>query len=137
GARCVVVDHGDSKWCDACTLGRILCTFRLCFFSSDWYRAPPDLHSFPTRRSSDLIYRAEKRDSKALIDQALAIAPKDNAVLLEADRKSTRLNSSHSQISYAVFCLKKKNHRDSLLSTSLTTDQAAGGLNPACDRCPP
>src|SRR2546430_3727324 len=29
-----------------------------------------------------------------------------------ADRKSTRLNSSHSQISYAVFCLKKKNRRD-------------------------
>src|SRR5205085_1570911 len=28
-----------------------------------------------------------------------------------ADRKSTRLNSSHSQISYAVFCLKKKNNR--------------------------
>src|SRR2546430_13480185 len=28
----------------------------------------------------------------------------------EADRKSTRLNSSHSQISYAVFCLKKKRH---------------------------
>src|SRR2546430_5526275 len=27
---------------------------------------------------------------------------------LEGDRKSTRLNSSHSQISYAVFCLKKK-----------------------------
>src|SRR2546427_2090272 len=29
--------------------------------------------------------------------------------LLHQDRKSTRLNSSHSQISYAVFCLKKKN----------------------------
>src|SRR2546430_8797574 len=28
----------------------------------------------------------------------------------ERDRKSTRLNSSHSQISYAVFCLKKKNN---------------------------
>src|SRR2546430_13268003 len=28
--------------------------------------------------------------------------------LLSVDRKSTRLNSSHSQISYAVFCLKKK-----------------------------
>src|SRR2546430_10665120 len=28
---------------------------------------------------------------------------------LDLDRKSTRLNSSHSQISYAVFCLKKKN----------------------------
>src|SRR3989475_2315390 len=32
----------------------------------------------------------------------------------QADRKSTRLNSSHSQISYAVFCLKKKKkHRTS------------------------
>src|SRR2546427_9152608 len=37
------------------------------------------------------------------------------AVLLQGlalDRKSTRLNSSHSQISYAVFCLKKKNRRE-------------------------
>src|SRR2546430_12579255 len=31
--------------------------------------------------------------------------------LAEVDRKSTRLNSSHSQISYAVFCLKKKTLR--------------------------
>src|SRR5206468_7132533 len=31
-----------------------------------------------------------------------------NAALERADRKSTRLNSSHDQISYAVFCLKKK-----------------------------
>src|SRR2546422_4291852 len=30
----------------------------------------------------------------------------------EVDRKSTRLNSSHGYISYAVFCLKKKIHRD-------------------------
>src|SRR2546426_861642 len=32
-------------------------------------------------------------------------------VLRQRDRKSTRLNSSHLVISYAVFCLKKKNHR--------------------------
>src|SRR3712207_8394589 len=31
-----------------------------------------------------------------------------NAPVLERDRKSTRLNSSHANISYAVFCLKKK-----------------------------
>src|SRR3989475_2037914 len=31
-----------------------------------------------------------------------------DGVFVNADRKSTRLNSSHSQISYAVFCLKKK-----------------------------
>src|SRR2546430_7283847 len=35
-----------------------------------------------------------------------------------ADRKSTRLNSSHSQISYAVFCLKKKTKPDNHLKTS-------------------
>src|SRR5689334_24183253 len=33
-----------------------------------------------------------------------------NLVHASADRKSTRLNSSHSSISYAVFCLKKKKH---------------------------
>src|SRR2546427_2778653 len=33
----------------------------------------------------------------------------NNALAAPEDRKSTRLNSSHSQISYAVFCLKKKN----------------------------
>src|SRR2546427_8496668 len=32
-----------------------------------------------------------------------------NCTTIVTDRKSTRLNSSHSQISYAVFCLKKKN----------------------------
>src|SRR2546430_9811260 len=36
------------------------------------------------------------------------------------DRKSTRLNSSHSQISYAVFCLKKKKKDDSVSYDSLT-----------------
>src|SRR2546427_7584678 len=34
------------------------------------------------------------------------------------DRKSTRLNSSHSQISYAVFCLKKKKNRKKTASTN-------------------
>src|SRR3712207_8804253 len=32
--------------------------------------------------------------------------------LIREDRKSTRLNSSHANISYAVFCLKKKHRRD-------------------------
>src|SRR2546427_7890331 len=35
----------------------------------------------------------------------------DRLELVPADRKSTRLNSSHSQISYAVFCLKKKKYK--------------------------
>src|SRR2546430_13707411 len=34
------------------------------------------------------------------------------------DRKSTRLNSSHSQISYAVFCLKKKKETDELTNAT-------------------
>src|SRR2546430_4611885 len=42
------------------------------------------------------------------------------------DRKSTRLNSSHSQISYAVFCLKKKK--------KLQTTSKNGPSHPECDR---
>src|SRR3712207_9013424 len=41
------------------------------------------------------------------------------AIALSQDRKSTRLNSSHANISYAVFCLKKKNNRTLLNSTTL------------------
>src|SRR5258707_4991730 len=39
-------------------------------------------------------------------------------VLLLKDRKSTRLNSSHANISYAVFCLKKKKKRQNIQSTN-------------------
>src|SRR5688572_32030837 len=49
-------------------------------------------------------------------DVAEALAVHDNPPLAVAggreDRKSTRLNSSHSQISYAVFCLKKKKQEE-------------------------
>src|SRR2546430_10359482 len=40
------------------------------------------------------------------------------------DRKSTRLNSSHSQISYAVFCLKKKNNASERVADSTLTPTA-------------
>src|SRR2546427_8608111 len=40
---------------------------------------------------------------------------------LRADRKSTRLNSSHSQISYAVFCLKKKKIKEYKRSSATDT----------------
>src|SRR5688572_32007915 len=76
-----------------------------------------DLHSFPTRRSSDLAADPKRADAGApgqAVRRPLAGARVDveRAALewnLGVDRKSTRLNSSHSQISYAVFCLKKKN----------------------------
>src|SRR2546430_12809008 len=42
--------------------------------------------------------------------------------VLTTDRKSTRLNSSHSQISYAVFCLKKKNPEDMRPALALLDD---------------
>src|SRR2546430_3673048 len=47
--------------------------------------------------------------------------PSKRYLRVEIDRKSTRLNSSHSQISYAVFCLKKKNKNPSRLSTCCRT----------------
>src|SRR2546427_6151377 len=42
--------------------------------------------------------------------------------LRRADRKSTRLNSSHSQISYAVFCLKKKKKKKKRSSAAIQTN---------------
>src|SRR5256886_7248894 len=41
---------------------------------------------------------------------------------LTRDRKSTRLNSSHSQISYAVFCLKKKTYQRSTIPFTTRAD---------------
>src|SRR3989440_4715860 len=41
-----------------------------------------------------------------------------------SDRKSTRLNSSHDQISYAVFCLKKKKHKQTALKRREHRDHA-------------
>src|SRR5438105_11062199 len=48
-----------------------------------------------------------------------------------ADRKSTRLNSSHEWISYAVFCLKKKKNNTSTLgdSSGALAERAGGGIS--------
>src|SRR5206468_12598318 len=90
------------------------------------------LHSFPTRRSSDLFSSTGMRKmsgigwpsavmptaptrvrlaSRAVLRTASSAAiqpPSEVPTRCTRDRKSTRLNSSHDQISYAVFCLKKK-----------------------------
>src|SRR5438874_5786344 len=72
---------------------------------------PPDLHSFPTRRSSDLASRAAGPGGRPRHPRAGHGHRVDGVHQAPAgvDRKSTRLNSSHVEISYAVFCLKKKN----------------------------
>src|SRR3712207_7753221 len=57
-------------------------------------------------------HRAESRSSHQDIDSTRDCQTARYLVakhLLRQDRKSTRLNSSHANISYAVFCLKKKN----------------------------
>src|SRR3712207_8472441 len=60
-------------------------------------------------------YDVEVRDAAADYAMLALQGPRARAILAErldegeADRKSTRLNSSHANISYAVFCLKKKN----------------------------
>src|SRR5690606_41445091 len=102
-----------------------------------FFSAHLDLHSFPTRRSSDLARAAiDAAGGEVLLTarsegffigrpdleetvrrlQAFAEAGADclyaPGIRSEQDRKSTRLNSSHVKISYAVFCLKKKNKKN-------------------------
>src|SRR5437899_7242147 len=68
--------------------------------------ASRSLYSFPTRRSSDLVtMQVEARSTSMTRTVDVAIA---TSTVLVIDRKSTRLNSSHLGISYAVSCLKKK-----------------------------
>src|SRR5690606_42041104 len=90
------------------------------------------LHSFPTRRSSDLVLvrlplRIDGADAHCPggADQRVPARQGDGGAgdarqpepphhsrgRGQRDRKSTRLNSSHVKISYAVFCLKKKTTR--------------------------
>src|SRR2546427_8533764 len=87
-------------------------------------RRPPRSTLFPTRRSSDLTLAIAVEIAEQRLDRSVAglglgakLGQAQSLGLCEAsegakgnqtDRKSTRLNSSHSQISYAVFCLKKK-----------------------------
>src|SRR5690606_40071188 len=84
------------------------------------FSAPRVLHSFPTRRSSDLLGDQHHGDHDALAHAARNLVRIKLCDALgigrhgPADRKSTRLNSSHVKISYAVFCLKKKNTKDSV-----------------------
>src|SRR5438270_9402392 len=66
-------------------------------------RRPPRSTLFPYTT----LFRSEvdrAHDQRALLD----VAHEGRGRFVREDRKSTRLNSSHSQISYAVFCLKKK-----------------------------
>src|SRR5207244_6965185 len=105
----------------------------MCLFSLQHSRPLPTLHSFPTRRSSDLgrprsFHASNTRDPVGDTGAHRHAAPlfvrdapgRKGAVVYvrkaaertmrraSGDRKSTRLNSSHQIISYAVFCLKKK-----------------------------
>src|SRR5688572_31553433 len=75
----------------------------------------------PTRRSSDLMtamrlarpIATKPRFISLLKRMPMGWISSERTPAISKDRKSTRLNSSHSQISYAVFCLKKKktNHQ--------------------------
>src|SRR5688500_19186861 len=83
-------------------------------------------HSFPTRRSSDLDVHPDRavarrrgvdrharlrgaRDDGVVRAAGVALEQVEAEPVVELDRKSTRLNSSHLVISYAVFCLNTKN----------------------------
>src|SRR5205085_9633978 len=66
-----------------------------------------------TRRARQCEGLRHQRDVAAVVagDLLRHAEVLDLRVLEHLDRKSTRLNSSHSQISYAVFCLKKKKNK--------------------------
>src|SRR5205814_8655730 len=107
-----------------CVLGYISCfyysasdSFLIFFFFFLLHRDHRDLHSFPTRRSSDL-HPGESDHHRREHDWRGELARRQPHVQGRpscSDRKSTRLNSSHLGISYAVFCLKKKKNKKNVI----------------------
>src|SRR5947209_20237316 len=71
------------------------------FFFFLMIRRPPRSTLFPYTTLFRSMHRCRCR--RSAVSRARAICPRPSR-----DRKSTRLNSSHANISYAVFCLKKK-----------------------------
>src|SRR2546430_6360000 len=91
-------------------------------------RRPPRSTLFPytTLFRSVNHARMQLAFDVALLRRRKIVIEKDNICKRSgnsSDRKSTRLNSSHSQISYAVFCLKKKKKKKNTLSTQKATTQ--------------
>src|SRR3712207_6975555 len=95
----------------------MFCTYIFFFFFFLMIRRPPRSTLFPytTLFRSDLLGRSLVDHPSLPDDQHPVGQPEDLLHLAgdhhhgdSADRKSTRLNSSHANISYAVFCLKKK-----------------------------
>src|SRR5688572_32596693 len=71
-------------------------------------RRPPRSTLFPYTTLFRSVARAASREEAEENEKEIQKISGDDAHVAYEDRKSTRLNSSHSQISYAVFCLKKK-----------------------------
>src|SRR2546426_6731770 len=63
----------------------------------------------PPYRGGDVLLREVELLNEALVAPRLVHRREIVTLQVDEDRKSTRLNSSHLVISYAVFCLKKKN----------------------------
>src|SRR2546430_5393473 len=81
-------------------------------------RRPPRSTLFPYTtlfRSHDGVDVADLEAGAVVLDQLVGM----ERVRADLDRKSTRLNSSHSQISYAVFCLKKKKKKEAVILSIL------------------
>src|SRR5688572_33231181 len=97
------------------TITPITRTFLLFFFFNDPSTTEIytlSLHdALPILRQVELLHRQRFRRNGAHDGAHAVQLPHDvDAEASVLDRKSTRLNSSHSQISYAVFCLKKKRY---------------------------
>src|SRR3712207_7398255 len=64
----------------------------------------------PATERSFLLFQTRSEDPGNTMVSVKCNKFLTSSIGLKSDRKSTRLNSSHANISYAVFCLKKKTH---------------------------
>src|SRR3712207_7719771 len=83
-------------------------------------RAPPaDAVSWAARRTARPARQSARIVWDHRVPTCLARSIRRHHAAVRTDRKSTRLNSSHANISYAVFCLKKKKKKTYTINTSI------------------
>src|SRR4051794_41493934 len=114
--------------------GSLLLTLSFFFFNDT---ATPEIYTLSLHDALPILARPDAEARQHLHQggvglQRLTEAPHEQLVLLvvgqrlgqgDEDRKSTRLNSSHPSISYAVFCLKKKKSKPESVTTKCNEER--------------
>src|SRR2546426_6367113 len=96
---------------------RLITTIFLFFFFND--TATTEIYTLSLHDALPICQGSARKKLRNCLEKSFLPRKRKRQLRRDADRKSTRLNSSHLVISYAVFCLKKKKKKNTEHTTSI------------------